>query len=134
MLSHLHIRFLKESDVTKKVHQLPEAGYKIIGSKMSEELDVGILGPEKILCQQTADGNLPEGSGNLNLIQVDILVGQTVNGLAQSNPAGMVLRVGVHEEEEVLPLTELLIGGSLDKICEMCKLVEQDKADIILTV
>ena len=85
-------------------------------------------------CQQTADGNLPEGSGNLNLIQVDILVGQTVNGLAQSNPAGMVLRVGVHEEEEVLPLTELLIGGSLDKICEMCKLVEQDKADIILTV
>ena len=134
MLGHLDIGLLKERNVTEEVHKLPEAGDEIIGGKIPEKLYVGILSPEKVLRQQAADGDLPERPGNLNLVQVDILMGQTVYGLTQGYPAGMVLGVGVHVEEEVLPLTELVFRGSLDKICKMCEFMEENKADIIFIV
>ena len=124
MLGHLVVGLLEKGYIAEEIHELAEAGYKITGLEIPEELYVSILGPEEVLSQQPADGDLPEGSGNLNLVYVDIVVGQGVDGLAQSNPACMVFRVGIHVEEEVLAFLELVPGRRLDKVCKMCKFME----------
>ena len=92
------------------------------------EGSIAELHPVESFRDQLSYGDLLEWSGDLNFIYIKGINGQLLDKAGKGHSTCVVFRICIHVDEEIRSVFDI----TFNKIIEMCKLMEEDKLNIIL--